>query len=882
MAKIENQQNLYCDTPYPQRQSVEFSLLAEEINQKSGVVVGVFWDDAYKGQEVPAGLNIKHFFNTWGTYPNVTVIPLDSNQIRSYSLIEKAKIDILIFPYGEIFPMDAFGLYSSLSFQHFIKKGGAILTTGGIPFMKQASNHGDIMPIQTAEEKISVYDRWVSKFGVKYYPCPILPQVQKFNLDFLPSLENITVFPAKYGIVVNNSSHNPVPKPPNGNVFPERYPVRQIIPLSWGTDSYGKTIATTGILTQDYEDGSARIHFSYEEKDHPLSPENPCFADTMAELFRLLTNKVYAGELETEFACYRQKEKVAIRSQIINFALEEKEVTLQLIITAANEVVYQEEKTILLPTGNTILSWNYAPESFASDEYFLLLNVIDHGNIVSRAENGFVVWTEEVLSHAKKLTIQNEYFQISGTDGDNRGAFITGTNYYESTRGEIMWFRPDVKNIIRDIRQMAECGVNMIRPHYHHLKWFKEYLEYHHGTLFPFYEELKGVTSYMPDERRWRIWDLFIYLCQKYEIIYNGDLFTLVPSEMGDPRGWFGTVEAVLDNNHRAAQKEFLEAIENRYKNLSLIAWDLFNEPYMVSDYDVEKWAADLKITIKDENPNRLICVGGPFSLGEELDFDCPHGRIDEAHINTKKKPLLLQELHIDRPEPLEYEILQGEDLRRIVVSSIHSGVAGICPWSWTRQMRLWQDTYEHHNTFPMEKWDDRLGMHTHDDATLKIAGQIFKDIAIFMRSISVSSYDASQRICKTDRGCLCGTLGSETYKNNTLYHYNGEKCYAAMDMSNIQWNGKTLVCSDTEKYLFFFIERIENGDFATASRIYFKTEDIALCKIYRTGLKEIHLVDFVPKEKKTLALIPFTQNDTFITLSPNAEMTRYWFEFIF
>ena len=30
--------------------------------------------------------------------------------------------------------------------------------------------------------------------------------------------------------------------------------------------------------------------------------------------------------------------------------------------------------------------------------------------------------------------------------------------------------------------------------------------------------------------------------------------------------------------------------------------------------------------------------------------------------------------------------------------------------------MRLWQDNFEHHHSAALEKWDDRLGLHTHDD----------------------------------------------------------------------------------------------------------------------------------------------------------------------
>ena len=55
----------------------------------------------------------------------------------------------------------------------------------------------------------------------------------------------------------------------------------------------------------------------------------------------------------------------------------------------------------------------------------------------------------------------------------------------------------------------------------------------------------------MPDEAAWRTFDAFIYLCQKLGIAYGGDLFTLVPEEMGDPRGWFPMTEAACRPRRR-------------------------------------------------------------------------------------------------------------------------------------------------------------------------------------------------------------------------------------------------------------------------------------------------------------------------------------------
>ena len=802
MSTIENRQNLYSGISRSKDETFSFARLADEINRQAShgkIVIGIFVDGAFAGRETPANLRYEHFLETWGRRDNVFIIPLDADQIRSYRIM-LAHIDVLVFPYESVIPMDAYGLYSGSWFNHFIEKGGSVLTTGGIPFFKQANNHGETIPTGTPEEMTAVYDKWTGKFGIKYYPSTQTCSKHAVNEVILPSLAGREFTPARYGISVNNSSHSPVPKPPHGNVFPERYPSRQIIPLTWETDWSGEPTTWTGLLSQDYENGSVRVHFSHEGEMHPLSPEHPSFAQTMDELLTLFRKRVFAAELESQYACYRQGEAVDIKSRIISFERESAEVSVRLSIRADAQTVWEERKSISVACGETIIAWRYAPENFAHDEYTMTLTIECEGSVLSSAENAFVVWSDSVVNSRKPIALQNEYFQMDGC-----GRFVTGTNYYESTRGEIMWFRPDVTNIIRDFKQMRHCGINLIRPHYHHLKWFRDYLTYFHGKLFPFYGSLENYESYMPDERGWRIFDLFIYLCHKHNIIYNGDLFTLVPSEMGDPRGWFGTVETVLDPDCRTKQKQFLAAIETRYRDLPLIAWDLFNEPYMVSDGDVERWAEDLCQVIKDVNPHRLLCVGGPLSLGEALDFDCPHGRLAEDFINTKGKPVLMQELHIDQPEPLAYEVLQGEILRRCIVAAVRSGVAGVCPWSWTRQMRLWQDTYEHHHSFPMEKWDDRLGLHTHEDGTLKVAGRVFRNMALFLADICFVRYNSEALLCETDKGSVRATLADGRV---SLYHFKKNTLIAAMDKGEIRFDGKPLVSSDSEGYIYLDVEK--------------------------------------------------------------------------
>lgn len=873
MAKITNQQNLYFTSAEITDTFTAFSAEAEELCKKDGLVIGIFQDSHFAGREMPQNLRLRHFEDTWGKQPGVHIIPLDVNQIRSYSILFKGKMDILVFPYGSIFPMDAWGLYSGQTFGHFLKKGGAVLTTGGVPFLQQASPYGEVLPFDTPEQTISVYDKWVSKFGIKFYQCSVKPAGQKINTDFLPSMAECKVScnAPQWGISVCNSAHDPVPKPPHGNVFPERYPTRGIIPLYSGTDPYGAVVSTCAVLVQDWENGSRRIHFAHEEQPHPLSPDSPQFFALMNELLHLLSNRIFVSEVETSYACYRAGEKVTVTAEIVSKESIPVPVTINLTVTGRDNVkAYYKEKNVLLPVGSTNTCWDWQPDAFSTDEYTISVKIERQGHTVSQGQNGFVIWNEAALQKNGALEIKNQYFQFK-----EQGTFITGTNYYESTRGEIMWFRPDVLRIIEDFRSMADCGVNLIRPHYHHLKWFRDYLLYQHGSLPPYFEKLEDCTDPLPDERGWRIWDMFIYLSHKYGLIYNGDLFTLVPGEMGDPRGWFGTVEAVYDQQKRTVQKAFLQELEARYRHLPFISWDLFNEPYQIPDAHVAAWAKDLRTSLVKINPHRLLCVGGPFSLGADLDYDCPHGRLNEEYIHRQNRPLLLQELHIDKPEGLYYEKQQGEELRRVFIASLRSGAAGICPWSWTRQLRLWQDSYEHHHTFPMEKWDDRLGLHTHEDGTLKPSGQIFKDIAWMLKSMDFISYDPKCQTIRTSTGTLYPRLGNKSEKTaDSIYHGWKNSCFAAMDTGSICWEGQCLIRCEKDCYIYFYTEK---WDFASSSVLYIKADDAGELQINRRHVKSASLIDLTHSGPKVLCNIPFKQTQNSIFLNWNEHMSRYW-----
>jgi len=861
----------------------DFLVLARELAKEKRTVVGVFRDPAFAGREIPPSLRPENFQKTWGTRDDIRVVFLDKDQVRSYSILFKGRMDILVYPYGPLYPMDSFSLFSGDTITHFLKRGGAVLTTGGVPFGLPVSDEGKT-PVKEAIESDGlslnnkIYERWVAPLGYKYYVHPFQPVETRVDSRFFPSLHDpLDVAGCRLGLVANNSSHEPVPNCSHGNVFPERYPARQVTPLMWGTDKYGKVLAVNSILIQDFENGSRRIHLAHQAEPHPLSPDSQHFSGLMADLLNLLTNRLMLKEVETDFACYRQGEPVHVRAELVSFEANDTEAEVVLEIRANGQTVDSHTEPLRLPAKQTATKeWHWAPQAFETDEYEVLVSIRRHGQIVSSAENGFVIWNPSVVQRGPTVSIQGKYFRIGGAE-----SFLSGTNYYESTRGEIMWYRPNVKRIAADLRQMRECGVNYIRPHYHHLKWFKDYLLFQQGKLLPFFASLEGVESPLPDERAWRIWDAFIYLCQKFGIVYGGDLFTLVPEEMGDPRGWFPLLESVYCQEKRDLEREFLRQINLRFKTAPGIAWDLWNEPGVPIDA-LKGWTNDLRQTLEKTGVPRYITVGGGSGqkLGDAVDYRGDHM---DAHgirkvVNTSKKPVMMQEIYMDHNEDLPSELVQAEDMREGILATLKNGYCGVAPWSWTRQMRLWQDSYEHDPAFRMESWDDRLGTQVHDDATLKPAGQVFRDLATLIRTIHLVDFNPSSERISTDRGELIVKLkDASDSQGYSLYHVSGDRCFAAMSLASALWRGKQLASGPSSGYVYIFSD--DGSDLLAAKRIYAKSEVPGKLVVYGRSARprSVSLVDVSPLGIKTLGDLSWSPGAEGVEVAVDPTSQAYW-----
>lgn len=788
-------------------------------------------------------------------------------------------IDILIILDGEYVPT-----YYLPRIKNFLNRGGAIIVFArNFPFLNLEEfykRYGlTAYILKDATDLDEFYRRTTAYMGIKCYTSDIRPTKAILDRDFLNRLpDEIVINFNGNGIYCNTSSERRVPYPPYGNVFPERYEVLRNYIVLRGVDEFGKHLTSSIIFTQNWENGSRSVFIIGLED---ILGNVELIRKLFPDIINFCLNRVFVISVEPNYACYRDGEEVKIKCKIVNFSdfLVNSELNLEIegetgdkFLNCSNLRI--EPKDVL----NKEICW--MPEEFPSDFYSVKAKLVIDGRTVSKAENGFVIWKNKVAyNSANKVKILDKYFSYKG-----KSTIITGTNYYESHIGELMWLRPNIKKLRDDLKFMADNGVNYVRIHYHHPKWFFDYLRDYVGEVPAYFRDINFDCSYLPDEKMWRIFDAHIYLCQKFGIIYGGDLLTLVPEEFGDPIGWIGVQDRIYLEGKINYQKHFLRLLAKRYKDVPGIMWDLWNEPEELDAEKVLIWAKEMKEVLRESGDMRPITIGsGSCQKYEEVvDFYSDHKdykTIVESKYITRK-PIVMQEVWMDRPQTLEGDKEQANDMFRALLDTFRMGLNGFSPWQWTNQARLWND----YRVTWHELWDDRLGCCVRNDGTLKPSGRIYRDFSILMKQINFLKYQ--EGITYTDKGILefFSPEGNETnFGKVCLIHYDRatNSLYAGIIRKTIKIRDKVFIDSDKDVYIWFFTE--DEKDISQSKSLYIKTNDECNLRIFKNiGIKELEIVDYKVDGWKTLDTIKSVKNDDFIEIFVLPWHVNYWFRIAF
>ena len=661
---------------------------------------------------------------------------VDEYFLRSYECMNHSLIDLLIIP--DLYHISE---YDYPFIQYYQNKGGALIMSSSDLLMEEKKISRILTtPPNDDTDSYSYLCKTISKIGIRPVKADVIPCIVKFDNDFIfreeETLEESDWL--AYGAKFNTTSNKLAPTPVWGSAFVERYEVTRNYEAVAGYDIMDRHINTPICFAQNWETGSRQCLFASNRDGAFFHPQNQHFSALVKAAVLFCKNKIIIRHVQPNFACYRQGEAVGIHYSIHSFSTEKSLITVELSISGEKDSFVKHKRHILLP-GETVkgeVFW--MPDSFHDDVYSVVMKVYNGSTLVSKAENGFVVWNDDVVQAGPVMETDGRYFKI-----DDEKMFLVGCNYYDSHQNAGMWALPNIGKLNADLKQMSECGMRYVRIHYHHPKWFYDFYMDKYGEVPEHYKHLG--ESYLPVEKHLRTLDAHIYLCQKYGMIYGGDLLTLRPKELGDPRGWIDLVDFLQIKEAVECQKEFLKLVIPRYKKVRGISWDIFNEPVELEPHGnifIQKawdWAKSIVRYIRDLGDDHTITVGG-LKAGDDfeevVDYMAPHAYFsDVADVAIESGiPQLLQEVWMMFHLLPEEEYKRKDAMRYSILETLKTGMAGYVPWQWTEQLAMWLDKDVSYS----ETADDINGSCVRFDGSIKPAGQYLKDFSMFMKDLYI------------------------------------------------------------------------------------------------------------------------------------------------
>jgi hypothetical protein len=434
---------------------------------------------------------------------------------------------LLVLPYGSAFPEEQWPAIFT-----FLQHGGSLLVLGGRPFTRAAYRDGSTWKLRD--------------YSVRYTRPLMIDQYQET--------------PASDGLMFESNPDIPISIPQ----FAWERGYSPIVHLS-AVDLYnrggsaGSIDATLDALAWGTKDGR-RISAPIIQIDHLRNGFDGgrwIFVD--AELTPAFYNTAAAGDVVSKLAdqTLQSAEEFTVGPTMPLYILGEPiEVDVQwhgkahnasAIITVTTEYPQGSDPTrsIPLPANQPLIY--QAPKEKGLHLISALLLV--DGKPRRRYHSAFWVRDEDYLRSGPKLSVNKDYFELDG-----KPLAVIGTTYMSSEVQRLYFDHPNVNVWDRDLRQIHDAGLNMIRT-----GWW---------TGWDKFVDENG----QPYERTLRTLEAYLMTARKYGLPVQFNFFAFLPDVLGG-------VNPYLDPEAVRKQKTLVSAVTARFHDVPFLAYDLINEP---------------------------------------------------------------------------------------------------------------------------------------------------------------------------------------------------------------------------------------------------------------------------------------------------------------
>ena len=450
--------------------------------------------------------------------------------------LSKERHNLLINPYGEFFPKNAWAAIMS-----FLEEGGNLLNIGGMPFQSPVLGNGEEWRV---EERQTCY---LKELNLNYSGT-----IKKETIHSFESCDpHLSVIAKRlrpcdvFSLIARLTDRNDN----NEEAGSSGHTDAELRPVVFGLDSARRKVATPVFLIDRLQGRFAGGRWVFAT--FPLW-DGFYGSDTGVELVRHLVELAGRGAMDFKIrpslATYHKGEAAQLTLHAKSFGNKKQTLSLDIHIIKDKMEIGQFDTEVLIDKQPTYRQINLDLK-LTPGLHEIRATLKESGGFTMEYCGGFWSFDQKLLESGEKIKRDKDYF----TKGD-RPYPVIGTTYMSSESHRKFLFDPNPYIWDKDFQSMRETGVNMVRTGI--------WTGIRHIML----------DSGVPNESVLRALEAYLLTAFKYDIPVVFTFFTFFPESWGGENPY-------LAPRSVQAQKEYVSAIVQRFRNAKLIIWDLINEP---------------------------------------------------------------------------------------------------------------------------------------------------------------------------------------------------------------------------------------------------------------------------------------------------------------
>jgi hypothetical protein len=435
---------------------------------------------------------------------------------------------LLVLPYGSAFPESAWeDVYA------FLQQGGNLLVLGGRPFTRSAFHDcsgwhlRDYSVRFTRPLMIDQYQETPGSDGMSFVSNPEIPlPVPQFSWKraFSPVIRLSAVDLYKRGGSAGSID-------------------ARLDALAWGVKD-GRKLAAPIIQVDHLRNGfdGGRWVFVNAEIDADF------FSGAHRDFIKQLTWRAARGSeafsVRPTFPLYLPDEPIQLNISWQGSQTSAAPLMVKIAIFPESEPANRTELNASVSTEPVLV-----PAPKGRGLYVIEARLLESDHVRAIYHSGFWIRDEAYLRSGPRLTVNRDYFELDG-----RPLAVVGTTYMSSEVQRLYFEYPNVYVWDRDLRQISQAGLNMIRT-----GWWTGWDKFCNENGEPYERTLRTLEAYLMTAR-------------KNGLPVQFNFLAFLPDVLGG-------VNAYLDPAAVRRQRTLIASVVSRFHDVPWLAWDFINEP---------------------------------------------------------------------------------------------------------------------------------------------------------------------------------------------------------------------------------------------------------------------------------------------------------------